>query len=62
MMASIRVTSRRNQGRMRQCMNPSITTCPARVPVMVLLWPLASNATANSVLATAVPSKGASVR
>ena len=42
MMASVRVISRRSQGRMRQCMNPSITTCPASVPVMVLLWPLAS--------------------
>ena len=38
-------------------MKPSITTWPASVPVMVLLWPLASRATANSVLAAAVPSK-----
>ena len=43
-------------------MNPSITTCPASVPVMVLLCPLANSATANSVLAAAVPSSGASVR
>ena len=43
-------------------MNPSITTWPASVPVIVLLWPLASRATANSVLAAAVPSSGASVR
>ena len=61
-MASVRVMSRRTQGLIRQCMKPSITTCPASVPVMVLLWPLASSATANSVLATAVPSSGASVR
>jgi len=40
-------------------MNPSITTWPASVPVIVLLWPLASSATANSVLAAAVPNNGA---
>ena len=61
-MASVRVMSRRTQGLIRQCMKPSITTCPASVPVMVLLWPLASSATANSVLAAAVPNNGASVR
>ncbi len=38
----VRVISRRTQGWMRQRMKPSITTCPASVPVMVLLWPLAS--------------------
>ena len=43
-------------------MKPSITTCPASVPVMVLLWPLASRATTNNALASAVPSSGASVR
>ena len=43
-------------------MNPSITTWPASVPVTVLLWPLANSATANSVLANAVPNNGASVR
>ena len=47
---------------MRQCMKPSITTWPAKVPVMVLLWPLASSATANRTLAETVPSNGASVR
>ena len=57
-----RVINRRTQGRIRQCMKPSITTCPASVPVMVLLWPLASSATANNVLARAVPKSGASVR
>ena len=61
-MARVRVISRRTQGEIRQCMKPSITTCPASVPVMVLLCPLASRATANSVLAAAVPSSGASVR
>ena len=60
--ASDREIIRRTQGRMRQCMNPSMTTCPASVPVMVLLWPLASSATAKSVAATPVPSSGASVR
>ena len=43
-------------------MKPSITTCPASVPVIVLLWPLASRATANRILAIAVPSSGASVK
>src|SRR5881275_2328350 len=33
-MASVRVMSRRTQGLIRQCMKPSITTCPASVPVM----------------------------
>ena len=61
-MASVRVMSRRTQGESRQCMNPSITTCPASVPVMVLLCPLAKRATANSVLAATVPNSGASVR
>jgi len=61
-MARLRVMSRRTHGRMRQCMKPSITTCPARVPVMVLLCPLASSATANSVLAKVVPNNGAKVR
>ena len=54
--------SRRTQGLILQCMNPSITTCPASVPVIVLLWPLASSATANNVLAADMPSSGASVR
>ena len=37
MIAKHRVTIRRTHGVSRQCMNPSITTCPARVPVIVLL-------------------------
>ena len=54
-MARLRVMSRRTQGETLQCMKPSITTCPARVPVIVLLCPLANSATANSVLAKVVP-------
>ncbi len=61
-MASVRVIRRRTQGAIRQCMNPSITTCPASVPVMVLLCPLAKRPTTNSRLAAAVPKSGASVR
>ncbi len=62
MTARVRVSNRRTQGRMRQCMKPSMTTCPASVPVMVLLWPLASRATAKSVLAATLPRSGARVR
>ena len=60
--ASIRVIRRRTQGAIRQCMKPSITTCPASVPVIVMIvrWP--SSATAKSMLAAAVPSSGAKVR
>ena len=60
-MASKRVMSRRTHGWIRQRMKPSMTTCPASVPVMVLLWPLERSATAKSVLASAVPRRGASV-
>ena len=52
MMASERVISRRNHGLILQCMKPSITTWPASVPAMVPLCPLASRATAKSVLAS----------
>ena len=62
MMASRRVIRRRSHGWMRQCMKPSMTTCPASVPVMVLLCPLASSATANRMLAATVPRSGSSVR
>src|SRR5882672_6966176 len=61
MMARSRVMSRRTQGWIRQRMNSSMTTCPARVPVIVLLWPLASSATAKRMRASAVPRSGASV-
>ena len=60
--ASERVMSRRTHGLILQFMKPSMTTCPARVPVIVLLWPLARSATAKSVLASVVPRSGASVR
>jgi hypothetical protein len=43
-------------------MKPSITTCPASVPVMVLLCPLASRAMTNKRAGGEVPNKGASVR
>ena len=39
---------------------PSITICPASVPVIVEFWPEASSATANSVLASVAPSSGVS--
>src|SRR6185437_11022432 len=61
-MAARRVIRRRCHGATRQRVKPSITTCPASVPVMVLLWPLASRATANTTLAVAAPSSGVSVR
>ncbi len=57
-MATSRVISRRSHGRSRMLTNPSITIWPARVPVSVAFWPEQSSATANSVLAAAVPSSG----
>ena len=54
-----RVISRRNHGRNRMFRNPSITICPASVPVSVEFNPEASNARANTVLAPA-PSSGVS--
>ena len=59
-MATIRVTMRRAQGGRRNSRNPSITICPASVPVNVEFWPLARSATANSVLASDAPSTGVS--
>ncbi|MCY1171866.1 hypothetical protein D9M73_119910 [compost metagenome] len=59
MIASERVTRRRSHGRTRMRRNPSITICPASVPVMVLDCPDASNASANAV-AAAPPSAGRS--
>src|SRR6202023_1600280 len=61
-MASERVIKRRSHGFRRQCMKPSMTTWPASVPVIVLLWPLARRAIANSRLAAKVPRSGARVR
>ncbi len=58
-MAMSRVMSRRSQGRSRMSRKPSITICPASVPVMVELWPAASRATANSDAgATVAPRSG----
>ena len=39
MMARLRLMSRRSHGRIRTRRKPSITICPASVPVMVLAWP-----------------------
>ena len=55
----IRVTSRRAQRGIFMWTNPSMMTCPVRVPVMVEFCPDASRATANRVertpdLATAI--------
>ena len=55
-----RVISRRSQGRRRILRKPSITICPASVPVSVEFWPEASKARAKSVLATGTPSMGES--
>ena len=59
-MAMRRVTSRRSHGRMRRLMNPSITICPASVPVSVAFCPEHNSATANNTLAIVVPSSGES--
>ena len=50
-MASERVIKRRTQGRKRMCTKPSITTCPASVPVSVELCPEANSAMPNNMLA-----------
>ena len=55
-----RVMSRRSHGRIRMLRNPSITICPASVPVSVEFWPDASSASANTVLAPPTPSSGVS--
>jgi hypothetical protein len=61
-MASARVRSRRMMGRRRMRTNPSITTCPASVPVMVEDWPAAISATAKATGAIFAPSSGSSRR
>ena len=53
-----RVIRRRSHGRRRILRKPSITICPASVPVSVEFWPEASSASAKSVLATGTPSIG----
>ena len=50
--------SRRSQGLSLMSRKPSITICPASVPVSVEFWPEASSATANSTLAAPAPSTG----
>src|SRR6185437_14361187 len=60
MMAMTRVMSRRSQGRTRMFRNPSITICPASVPVSVEFCPDASSASANMALAPVTPSSGVS--
>src|SRR5579859_3144599 len=56
--AMSRVISRRSQGRSRTFTKPSMTTCPASVPVNVEFCPEASSATANKMLAPPTPSNG----
>ena len=56
--ATARVSSRRAQGGMRMWRKPSITICPASVPVTVELKPAASSATANRTDAKPTPSSG----
>jgi len=58
MIARSRVMSRRTQGWIRSAHEPFHDHLPARVPVIVLLWPLASSATAKRMLASAVPGAG----
>jgi len=54
------VISRRTQGFSLISKKPSITICPANVPVSVEFCPDASNAIAKMVLANVVPNKGVS--
>ena len=58
--ARLRVSRRRCQSGKRMCRKPSMTIWPAMVAVSVELWPEASNATANNVLAREVPRLGES--
>jgi manganese transport protein len=57
-----RVISRRRIGRSRSRKKPSMTICPASVPVTVELTPEASSATANTTEAMPTPSSGDSRR
>ncbi|MNF15269.1 hypothetical protein D3C81_1826530 [compost metagenome] len=59
-MAINRVINRLSQGDIRMLTKPSITICPARVPVKVEFCPDASSATANITLASVVPTIGVS--
>ncbi len=60
MIAMERVSNLRSQGLIRIWRKPSMTTCPASVPMMVEFWPLASRATPKRILAAWLPSAGAS--
>ena len=53
-----RVIRRRSHGRSRMLRNPSITICPASVPVSVAFCPAKSSASAKSVLAMGAPRSG----
>ena len=57
-MAISRVSSARKAGDSRICRKPSITICPAKVPVTEELRPEASSATPNTALAMPTPSSG----
>ena len=58
-MATKRVISLLIQGFNLNFKYPSITICPAKVPVTVELWPAAINAMANNMGAIFEPNKGA---
>ena len=55
------VMSLRNQGFKRILRKPSITICPANVPVMVEFCPEARRAIAKKMLAKLVPKSGVSI-
>ncbi len=57
-MAMQRVSRARSAGDRRICKKPSITICPASVPVTEELSPEASSATPNTALAMPTPSSG----
>ena len=57
-MAISLVINLRSHGLIRNCRYPSITICPASVPVKVELCPAAIKATANNMGAILLPSKG----
>ena len=56
-----RVKRRRSHGAKRKSRKPSMTICPANVPVRVEFWPEHRSAKANNKLAIGIPSSGESV-
>ena len=56
-----RVINLRNQGFSLMLRKPSITICPAKVPVHVEFCPEAKSATAKRILAKLVPKIGANI-